>query len=159
MVAFPLSVIALAAGVYLLIKVKREFLGKAFEFLAWLIIALSLVSVGFIGYKAVNRVLHGCKNMSNCAAQMEQTKGGNDTESYHKVSPYSQMNGCKIEGDSVVMESAVCEKMMGKEACETMRKERGRCIMSNEECMEMCHPQSGCTKGNEEKKECCKKVI
>ena len=89
------------------------------------------------------------------------------------------MGGCKMEGDSVVMEKEMCEKMMGKEACDAMCKERGRCIMSKEECMKMCHAagkpccaEKGegtcpmhkeaesagkCTMG--EKKECCKKKM
>jgi hypothetical protein len=47
MVAIALSVLALAAGVYLLVKVKSEFLSGGFGLLAWLVILLSLVSLVF----------------------------------------------------------------------------------------------------------------
>ena len=65
---------------------------------------------------------------------------------------------------------------MGKEACDAMCKERGRCIMSKDECMKMCHGMKGgegcsmhqeggmmggksgcCMEKGEAKKECCKK--
>jgi len=77
------------------------------------------------------------------------------------------MGGCKMEGDSVVMEKEMCEKMMGKEACDAMSKQRGRCILSKEECMKMCHANGAacCAEKKEaqstkkcegEKKACCK---
>lgn len=62
----------------------------------------------------------------------------NDGAGHCTMSNTSCIGGCKMEGDSVVMEPAVCEKMMGKEACEAMRAQRGRCIVSKEECMTMC---------------------
>ena len=55
MVAIALSVLALAAGVYLLVKVKSEFLSGGFGLLAWLVILLSLVSFGFSVTKGFNR--------------------------------------------------------------------------------------------------------
>ncbi len=170
MVALPLSVLALAAGVYLLIKVKREFLSGAFGILAWLVIVLSLVSIGFAGFRA----LHHCGGGRDCGKQechMEKrVTMMNDGMGHCTMDSSMTMQGCQMEGDSVVMDPAMCEKMMGKEACEAMRSQRGRCIVSKEECMAMCHangkaccaqkPMGECTKKCEgEKKACCQKKM
>ncbi len=142
MVAIPLSVLALAAGVYLLVKVKREFLGGLFEALSWLIIVLSLVAIGFTGYRVVKNMTCGhCKGgAQECRMEKEIIiKGGEHGACPHAMgSMPGDMKCCKAEGDSMVMEKEMCEKMMGKEACETMCKERGRCIMSKEECASHC---------------------
>ncbi len=137
MIALPLSILALAAGVYLLVKVKREFLGKIFEILAWLVIVLSLVSVGFSGFKGLHHCGGDkCKQGSECRVEKEVIiKDGKGTCSMEST---SSMTCCKTEGDSMVMEKEMCEKMMGKEGCEKMTKERGRCIMSKEECAKVC---------------------
>ncbi|HLP19955.1 MAG TPA: hypothetical protein VK174_06620 [Chitinophagales bacterium] len=138
MIAVPLLILALAAGVFLLIKVKRDFLGGVFETLAWLVIVLSLVAIGFAGFRAFTSPCHGEKcgrNKPEC--HMEKQVIINKEGGGH-CSTTTSMAGCTMEGDSVVMDQAVCEKMMGKEACEAMRKERGRCIVSKEECMEKC---------------------
>jgi hypothetical protein len=53
----------------------------------------------------------------------------------------------------MVMDKGLCEKMMGKEACDKMCAERGRCIMSKQECSKMCGGNmSCCTDG---KPSCC----
>jgi len=137
MLALPLSILALASGVYLLVKVKREFLGGIFEILAWLVIVLSLVSVGFVAFKSINRCGGHCGNREEC--KIEKRIIVNEGESHCKMNNGCSMSGCKMEGDSCVMDKEVCEKMMGKEACDEMCKERGRCIMSKEECMKVCH--------------------
>ncbi len=170
MVAIPLSVLALAAGVYLLVKVKREFLGGAFEILAWLVIVLALTSVGFAGFKALRHCGGGqCGNKPQCHVEKRVTIM-NDGMGHCSMDSSMTMGCCKMEGDSVVMEPAMCEKMMGKEACEAMRAQRGRCIVSKDECMTMCHAagkpccaqktEAQCTKKCEgEKKECCQKKM
>jgi hypothetical protein len=55
------------------------------------------------------------------------------------------------------MDQATCEKMMGKEACEAMRKDRGQCIVSKEECQKLCKAsgQSCCVASAEPKAACC----
>lgn len=169
MLAFPLSVLALAAGVYLLIKVKREFLGGIFEILAWLVIVLSLASAGFTGYKALRHCGPGrCHGQQGC--QVEKRVIITDDGMGHCTKD-SATTCCKMEGDSIVMEKEVCEKMMGKEACEAMCKQRGRCILSKEECMNVCHAQGKdcCAAkagadgaphcGDGEKKPCCQKKM
>ncbi|HLP50976.1 MAG TPA: hypothetical protein VK154_08855 [Chitinophagales bacterium] len=135
MIAVPLLILALAAGVFLLIKVKRDFLGPVFEMLAWLVIVLSLVAIGFSATKAFTKCGKCGHHEKECRIDKQviiNKEGGGH------CSTTTSMAGCTMEGDSVVMDQAVCEKMMGKEACEAMRKERGRCIVSKEECMEKC---------------------
>ncbi len=41
-------------------------------------------------------------------------------------------------GDSVMVDKACCEKMMGKDACKRMHDERGACLMSKNECAKLC---------------------
>jgi len=176
MIALPLSILALAAGVYLLIKVNKEYLGGIFKFFAWLVIILSLVAVGGVVCKAVRH--HCCGNMQGHCGMMQGRCGmmqGHCDMQEHMMNKEMQhcshegadsvcpMSGCKMSGDSVVLDRAVCEKMMGKEACEKLCKERGQCIMTKDECSKMCggtakcgNPK-GCCKGEEkEMKPCCK---
>jgi hypothetical protein len=152
MIALPLSVLALAAGVYLLVKVKREYLGGIFEVLSWLVILASLVSLGYTGFKALNHCCGSKCGSEKCTVEKEGMikKEG----SCHGGTETCSGKGCHMEGDSCVMEQNACEAMMGKEACDALVKERGRCIMSKEECNAKCSKKGACTG---EKKECCAK--
>ncbi len=139
MVALPLSVLAFAAGVYILVKVKSQFMGKLFEALAWLVIVLSLVAIGFTGFKALHCNGGEC-GKGECKVEQKEIviqngEGGNHCSMNNEG---GMASCCKMEGDSMVMDAAACEKMMGKEACDKMMKERGRCIMSKEECSKAC---------------------
>lgn len=145
MVALPLSVLALAAGVYLLVKVKREFLGGLFEALSWLVILLSLVSIGFLGYKTMRHCGGSCERNQKCHIEREVIikegmGGGGTCHGGAKMScgGAEMAAGCRAVGDSMVMDMADCEKMMGKEKCQAMHNERGQCIMSKEECKAAC---------------------
>lgn len=144
-------------------------MGTLFTVLAWLVIGLSLVNIGLIGTRACQRYcFNHCEGKGEC--KMEKQIIIKDDGMGHCTKDSSStctMNGCTMEGDSVVMEKEMCSKMMGAEKCEAMCKERGRCIMSKEECMNMCHAagkpccaektESQCTKKCEgEKKACCK---
>ncbi len=161
MLAFPLSVLALAAGVYLLIKVKREYMGGLMSGLAWLVIVLSLAGMIWMGVRGFQR----CHQCTQATCQTEQQgcyKKDGACDKMGKGKCCTMMNdsmpGCHWQGDSMVMDQSTCEKMMGKEACATMMKERGSCIMSKEECMAMGHcgkanAPENCTKG---KGKCCK---
>ena len=152
MIALPLSILALAAGVYLLIKVNREYLGGLFKFFAWLVILLSLISTGVV-------IRHGIHHFraEHCHSERCEMKEQVIIKELHgncaagdSVCP---MSGCKMMGDSVVLDHAMCEKMMGKDACEKMCKERGNCIMTKDECAKMC---GGMAKCGAETKDCCK---
>lgn len=174
MVFFPLSVLALAAGVYLLMKAKREYLGGAFEILAWLVIVLSLVAIGFGGFRAIS---HSGKSQKQKHCNIEKKVIIDDKASacphHHSINRggYPEgfsANGCQVEGDSVVMDAASCASIMGKNACDGMIKERGRCIMSKDECTKACaNAGKGCcikdkpnaTCPNTNNKSCCKKEI
>lgn len=174
MVAVALSLLALAAGTYLLIIIKRDGLGSMYSVLGWAIVLGALVSIGFGGYKAIKN--NGCKSKCEQSACDKNTKdchgkaagacamGGTDNK---MACPHMQQGttcamGCKVTGDSCEMDQAACEKMMGKEGCAKMMAERGRCIMSLEECSKMsggacgktCSPEAGktCCKSGEEKK-------
>lgn len=149
MIALPLSILALAAGVYLLIKVNREYLGGLFKFFAWLVIALSLLSTGAVIRHGVHHFRHhrgfpGHEMREERIMMNEMHRAGNDS-----ICP---MSGCKMAGDSVVLDRAVCEKMMGKDACDKLCKDRGQCIMTKDECAKMC---GGMAKCGGEVKSCC----
>ncbi len=78
-------------------------------------------------------------------------------------------NGCKMVGDSVVMDKSVCEKLMGKDSCDKICAQRGQCILSKDECMKLCGGEGKCMmmgggssnaccmKGGETNKSCCSK--
>lgn len=172
MVALPLSVLALAAGVYLLVKIKREFLGSAFELLAWLVIVLAVASVGYTAFKLLNKCGGSCEAKQACHVEKEVVikqmgEGGGTCHGMAKAECAAggeAASCCKMQGDSVVMDQATCAGMMGKEQCEAMRKERGQCILSKAECEALCAKtgksccaadKSACAAGNKEK--CCKK--
>jgi hypothetical protein len=66
------------------------------------------------------------------------------------------------------MEKETCEGLMGKEACDKLAQERGRCIVGKEECKQICtakgkpccaeNAPSSCTrKGESAPKACCSK--
>jgi hypothetical protein len=177
MVAIALCLLAIAAGTYLLIIIKRDFLGKAYSVLAWGIIIASLMGIGFTGYKAVMH--RGCKQQCEQGACDKENKGncngnakpgcphGGGMMEGNGACPHMQQGmacpmSCQVVGDSCVMDQAACEKMMGKEGCAKMVAERGRCIMSLDECSKMsggactkaCTPGEGkaCCKGEGEKK-------
>ena len=142
MAAFPLSILALAAGVALLIKVKKDGLGMLYKALSWLVVLLALAFMFHLGRMAwrhhhdgmmMGGHGHGGHRMG-CGMMMDgrcDMRDGKDSA--------GMMAGCHMKGDSVVMDKDVCEKAIGKEACEKMCKERGCCIMSKDECMKMCN--------------------
>jgi hypothetical protein len=149
MAAFPLSVLALAAGVYLLIKVKREYVGGIIGILAWLVVASSIVSLGYTGYKAFTCCGTKCRG-EKCT---KENIASCETKCHKKETSCNGTFGCHMEGDSCVMEKEKCIEIMGKEACEALIAERGRCILSKEECAEKCEKKC-CSN---EHKGCCKK--
>jgi hypothetical protein len=166
MIALPISILALAAGVYLLIKVNREYLGGIFKFFAWLIIVLSLLSTAAVIRHGVHHFRMRHHHFQHCDMAGGGMNGGCSMDGMHSGcnmgsmhccgmsgdSTCPMMSGCKMVGDSVVLDRAVCEKMMGKDACEKLCKDRGQCIMTKDECAKMC---GGMTKGDGGMKSCC----
>jgi hypothetical protein len=173
MIALPMSILALAAGVYLLIKVNREYLGGLFKFFAWLIIVLSLLSTAAVIHHGVHHFRMRHHRFEHCGmnggCMQGEMKGGcamgEKSCSGMAKDTTCPMSGCKMSGDSVILDRAMCEKMMGKEECEKLCKERGQCIITKDECAKMCGGMSKCgaeTKacckdGGKEMKSCCKK--
>ena len=183
MIALPLSVLALAAGVYLLMKATREYLGGLYKFFAWLVIVLSIVATVASIRHGIHHFIRGHHMHQQCEMNMQCDPGANakhcEMGGSSNACPMGANSGmcpmgaCKMQGDSVVLDRAVCEKMMGKDACERLCKERGQCIMTKDECAKMCSAEGSsnmdcckkgdmkeCTKGageQKEMKECCKK--
>jgi len=181
MIALPLSILALAAGVYLLIKVNREYLGGIFKFFAWLIIVLSLIATVAVVCHGIHhhrmmkmRRLEMMHGGGACGMGMQGGDGHCGMSGGHMGACCSMgkdsaacpmMGGCKMVGDSVVIDRAVCEKMMGKEACDKLCKDRGQCVMTKDECAKMCGGMmkagdgKACCMGGDDKgmKSCCKK--
>lgn len=149
MSCFPLCIIALAAGVHLVIKTKREYLGSLYSGLSWLVVVLSLACMGYCGFKHFSK---RCCKGDKCIEKRVIIKDGVCEKS---ESRNCHMNGCKMLGDSCVMDQAACEKMMGVAACDSLRKLRGGCVFGKDECKALCRgkaddccakPSAGCAK-------------
>ena len=159
MIALPLSILALAAGVYLLIKVNREYLGGIFKFFAWLIILLSVVAVVSTVHHGIHRHFHhGCHMHGHCGMH-EGVMGKEHCDM--DANGACPMAGCKMSGDSVTLDRATCEKMMGKEACDSLCKGQAQCTISKDQCAQICKGMSKCSAGQpacckEGDKACCK---
>lgn len=161
MVALSLSVLALAAGAYLLIKAKSEYLSGVYVLLAWLVIALSLGSVGTASYSLLkSKAKKDCKQTcerQKCEVEKSSSCHKQDNNNNTCGMNGCTMTGCHMEGDSCVLDKEKCESIIGKAACDSMVALRGKCIFSKEECKaNICGKTSGKCSG-EGKKECCKK--
>lgn len=177
MVAFTLSILALAAGVSILIKVKRDYLGSLYTFLAWSIISLSLVSLGYTGYKA----LFSCNKSQHCTKQYECSKSTSCnnynqpscSQGEKKCCSENTNSGCKPGSYCCIVDREMCSKAMGAAACDSLYKERGSCALTMEECKALKLPCSSDSKNNgngkscsadpstcpkKDSKECCKKT-
>jgi hypothetical protein len=76
MIAIPIAILALAAGVYLLIYVKQAGLGTLYKLLAWKVIGLSLLFIligAAIGVHHM-RHMHRCETSGHC--DMKRGDGG-----------------------------------------------------------------------------------
>jgi hypothetical protein len=172
MIALPLLILSLAAGIFLLMKATREYLSGIFKVLAWLVILFSLLAIVGMGVHGLHHFRHmhkhGMHGWGMHAMQSDRQiiiKEFDDNLGKDSICP---IGCCKMEGDSMVMDKGMCEKMMGKDACEKMCRERGRCIMSKDECAKMCGGKMSCCTDSKapccagmgtsgEMKECCKK--
>lgn len=148
-VATSLSILGLAAGIFLLMKTEREFLGGIFKALSWVVILCSLASIGFWGYKTIN-CKRDCGNKcerNTCEMRPSCHKPAVEADCHGKVVEIEKSTPCcKAQGDSVVIEKEVCIKMMGKEECDKVCKNRGACVLSKSECQKIC---------SEKKVSCC----
>ncbi|MCS6933842.1 MAG: hypothetical protein NZM35_01650 [Chitinophagales bacterium] len=156
MLSFTLALLALAAGVYLLIKIQREYLGLPFKILGWLVVILSVGSMAITAYNGLCCCTKGNKSCGNndtcCAASgasCRKTCGGGEE-------PHGAMTWhCEEVNDSCLISRETCVKIMGEAACDSIIRQRGRCILSKEECKAgICKGSRGnCAHG---KSKCCK---
>jgi hypothetical protein len=152
MVAFPLLLLSLAAGIYLLMKATREYLGGLYKVLAWLVILLSLLGLGAQIVRGVHhfRHRHDCKMMHDercmmhdgCAPGACAGPGGGANGAC------MMGGGCKMVGDSVIMDKVTCEKLIGKDSCDKICSQRGQCIFSKNECIKLCGGADKCCMAN-----------
>jgi hypothetical protein len=147
MIAFSLSLLALAAGTALLIQIRRDYLGVGFAAIAWLIIGLSLISLGYNGTQIVRK--KGDRFHYSCCKKERKCQKKND------CCTSETENTCNINNDRVkkglcIVDREVCSAKMGKAACDSLCALRGGCYLRPEECAAL---------GIEEQKEksCCKK--
>jgi hypothetical protein len=98
MIAISISLLALAAGVYLLTYIKQFSLGSLYKYLAWLVI---LLSIGSISGEVAKGAMH-MRHMRECTASGEcNMKGG--------ACPYTKNADCKMHGEGG-MEKSCCKK-------------------------------------------------
>jgi hypothetical protein len=72
----PVSLLAILAGTLLLIKVKKDGLGKFFKFISWFFIVVGFIL--FIGFLTggILRMTHCCKmNPKECRQEMMMKRG------------------------------------------------------------------------------------
>jgi hypothetical protein len=91
MVAIPVAILALAAGIYLLIYVKQAGLGTLYKLLAWKVIGLSLIFIVAAAVIGVHhmRHMHQCHASGHC--DMRHGDGG---------CPYMTHGSCGMQGGS-----------------------------------------------------------
>jgi len=138
MVAIALSILALAAGVYLLTYVKQFSLGGLYRSLSWLVILLAL---GFIACGVARGVMH-MRCASHCESSAKCT--------------YKDGSACPYTKDGKCMKDMGECSMKGHGEC-SMDKEGGDSKM--ECCKKMREAQGSCSEmhGEEGKAACCKK--
>ena len=144
----PFTLLALAAGVYLLVYIKQAGFGGLYKYLAWLVVLLSLL---FIVCTVVRSARHHgcCQSESHC--KMSAHQGGD-------ACPYMKGGDCKMEGGhgECTKGAESCSKEKGCEegkACCKKGAEDGKapcCKKDGEEGKAAC-----CTKGAESAKPAC----
>jgi hypothetical protein len=141
MIQIALAILALAAGVHLLIQVKQASLGSLYRNLAWLVIVLSL---GFMLCGIARGVMH-MRHMRQCEASGQcDMKGGKGD------CPYMQHSGCGMDAKG--------ECGMKKDCC----MEKKECCTGGEKkacCKDMKGGAAGCSEmgGEKAKPACCAK--
>lgn len=97
MILIPFTLLALAAGVYLLVYIKQAGFGGLYKYLAWLVVLLSLL---FIVCTVVRGVRHH-RCMSECHASGQCSMGSHEGGGccpYMKGNCCSEAGNCKMEG-------------------------------------------------------------
>jgi len=125
MIAIPLSILALAAGIYLLIYVKQSGLGPLYRYLSWLVVLLSLF---FIVCCVVRGVRHE-RDMRECHTSGRCGMGhhGEGACPYMKGGP-----GCCVQGGSGTIRGAEAGCNMGSASCCAKPGEGGKSCCNKE---------------------------
>lgn len=142
MVAIALSILALAAGVYLLSYVKQYSLGGLYRNLSWLVILLAL---GFIACGVARGVMH-----ARCAGHCESS--AKCTYKDGTACPYSKDGKCMKDMGECTMRKDCCAAKM---ECCTKDAEGAQ----SDCCKKMKDAHGSCSEmhGEEGKAACCKK--
>ncbi len=139
MLAIPLTILALAAGVYLLIHVKQSGLGPLYKYLGWLVVVLSLL---FIVCCVVRGARHNHR-MEEChmSGQCGMSRHG------EAACPYMKSPACCAQGGSCNMQGGHAECNMGAQGCcaEKGGDDKAPCCMKDGQSAKA----SCCTKGPE----------
>ena len=149
MVAIALSILALAAGVYLLTYVKQFSLGGLYRNLSWLVILLAL---GFIACGVARGVMH-MRCASHCESSAKCTYKDGTACPYTKDGKcMKDMSDCPMNGHG--------ECSMNKDCCaakmECCRKDAEGA--QSDCCKKMKEAHGTCSEmHSEEGKACCKK--
>ena len=148
MILIPISLLAFAAGVYLLVYIKQAGLGGLYKYLAWLVVLLSLLFI-------VCTVVRGARHHGCCQTQSQCKMNGHEGR---EACPYMKGGDCKMEGGH-----GECTK--GAEGCSKDKGgEDGKacCKKGAEEAKAPCCKKDGeegkaacCTKGAEGAKPAC----
>lgn len=124
MIQIAISLLALAAGVHLLIQVKQLGLGSLYRNLAWLVVLLSLA---FMACGVARGVMH-IRHMRQCEASGQCSMGKGDA-----ACPYMKggHGDCKMESADCCKEKKdCCKEGTQKDCCKDMKDAKGGCEMS-----------------------------
>ena len=151
MIQIAISLLALAAGVHLLIQVKQAGLSALYRNLAWLVVLLSLA---FMACGVARGVMHmrQCQSSGQCSS----AKGG-------EACPYMKggHGDCKMEAaDCCKEKKECCKEGEEKECCREMKMKGGCPEMGGEMkggCKEMTGGKGACSEmgGAGAKPACC----
>ena len=137
----PFAILALAAGVYLLMQVRIAGLGPMYRNLSWLVITLSLLCM-------LGGALHGIHHWRHRGEHRMGMRGmgmGRDGSCCRYM----------MNGPSCCMQGGSCQMGIGKDACcmgDSAMKGHMGCDMKGSGSMPAC-----CMKGEAAKPSCCMK--
>ena len=146
MILIPITLLALAAGVYLLVYIKQAGLGGLYKYMAWLVVVLSLLFI-------VCTVVREARYQRCCHAQSQCRMGSHEGS---EACPYMKGGDCKMEGGhgECTKGAEGCSKDGGEgKACCKKGAEEGKapcCKKDGEEGKAAC-----CTKGADAAKPAC----
>lgn len=147
MIALPVCLLALAAGVYLLMQARLSGLGGLYRNLSWLVIILSLL---FIFAGVAHRVhrwheLRECRESGHCKEEGDE-----------KGCLYGHHAGCGMHEEGCAMHGAGnCKMMGGHPACCKGENEMPACCKKDMD--QPCCKKEAEEKEEGEEKECCRK--